>query len=155
MAGPGTVIRTREASRTLCAAPAGDADPCHAPAGVGVDVVDVARFRDMLAARGADLTSRVFTPVELRDAAGQPERLAARFAAKEAAAKALGTGIGAVGWRDVEVLSGPNGAPELRVSGAADRLAQAQGFEHWRVSLSHDANHAVAFVVAAGKEWSP
>lgn len=118
--------------------------------GVGVDVVDVARLARVVALRGPALCRRVFTPDELRDCRGSVRRLAARFAAKEATAKALGTGIGAIGWRDVEIRSGARGAPELTLAGAAQSAATERGFDRWAVSLTHDATHAVAVVVATG-----
>ena len=115
---------------------------------IGVDLVDVGRFTRLLERRGSDLRDRVFTTHELRDCRGAPERLAGRFAAKEAAAKALGTGIGPIGWRDIEVRTGPRGAPSIRLHGRAATLAHRLGLAHWAVSLSHDADRAVAVVVA-------
>ncbi len=116
---------------------------------VGVDVVDVARLADLLDRRGADLTDRVFTPAERDGCAGDVRRLAARLAAKEAAAKALGTGIGEVGWRDVEAAP-TRGAPRLVLHGAARAAADRRGLDRWELSLAHDQTHAVAVVVAAG-----
>jgi holo-[acyl-carrier protein] synthase len=116
-----------------------------------VDVVDVERFTRLLALRGPALTERVFTPAELvacRDDAG---RLAARLAAKEAVAKALGTGIGPVAWRDIEVLHGPGGRPELRLAGEADAFARDLGLTRWSLSLTHDARTAVALVAGVGR----
>ena len=117
---------------------------------VGVDVVDVARLARVLALRGTALCQRVFTPNELADCRGSVRRMAARFAAKEAAAKALGTGIGPIGWRDVEIRSGAHGEPELTLAGAALRAASERGLDRWAVSLTHDSTHAVAVVVATG-----
>ncbi len=119
------------------------------PFAVGVDLVDVTRLADLLVRRGADLTDRVFTPAERDGCAGDVRRLAARLAAKEAVAKALGTGIGAVGWRDVEAAPAP-GRPHLVLHGAARRAAEEQGLDRWELSLAHDQTHAVAVVVAAG-----
>lgn len=116
---------------------------------VGVDVVDVTRLARLLLRRGADLTDRVFTPAERDGCAGDVRRLAARLAAKEATAKALGTGIGPVGWRDVEAPP-TRGAPRLVLHGAARRAADEQGLDRWELSLAHDTTHAVAVVVAAG-----
>ncbi len=122
------------------------ADPFVA---LGVDVVDVARFTRMTATRGPALGGLVFTPAEIAGCRGRPERLAARLAAKEAVAKALGTGIGPVGWRDVEVLNGAGGEPVLVLRGTARTLAEARGLRSWALSLAHDAGLAVAVVVAA------
>lgn len=115
---------------------------------VGVDVVDVPRFTRLVALRGPAMTARVFLPTELATCRGSPQRLAARFAAKEAGAKALGLGIGPLAWRDVEVRTGARGAPVLVLHGAARLAARARGLDRWSVSLSHDATRAVAFVVA-------
>lgn len=117
---------------------------------VGVDVVDVARLSRVVRLRGPVLCRRVFTPDELRDCHGSVRRLAARFAAKEATAKALGTGIGPIGWRDVEVCTGARGEPALALSGAARAAASERGLDRWAVSLSHDPTYAVAVVVATG-----
>lgn len=120
------------------------------PMSAGVDTVDVPRFERLLHLRGAALTSRVFTAHELATCGGDPARLAARFAAKEAATKALGTGIGSVGWRDIEVRTAGDGAPTLALHGAAVALARRRGLTRWSVSLSHDGPGAVAVVVATG-----
>lgn len=120
------------------------------PAGAGIDTVDIPRFERLLHLRGAALTSRVFTPHELAACRGNPARLAARFAAKEAAAKVLGTGIGSVGWRDIEVRSADDGAPRLVLRGAAARRARSMRLTRWDVSLTHDGGSAVAVVVASG-----
>lgn len=120
--------------------------------GVGIDAVDIARFRDVLARRPA-VADRLFTPAERRRAArgadGVPS-LAARFAAKEATMKALGVGIGAVDWHDVEVLAADSGAPVLHVSGRAALRATAAGVGRWHVSLTHTDTVAMATVLAEG-----
>jgi holo-[acyl-carrier protein] synthase len=116
-------------------------------AGVGVDAVDVARFGAALGRHPA-IAERVFTDGERRDVAGDVQRLAARFAAKEAVMKALGRGIGAFGWHDVEVVRQESGAPELRVRARAASLAAGRGVARWHVSLTHTATVAVAMVVA-------
>ncbi|MBP7694670.1 MAG: holo-ACP synthase [Anaerolineales bacterium] len=115
----------------------------------GVDLIAVERVRAALARHGERFLNRVFTAQERADCAGQPASLAARFAAKEAAAKALGCGIGDVGWTEIEVVRGPRREPELRLHGAARRRAAEQGWRTWAVSLSHTQDQALAFVVAA------
>jgi holo-[acyl-carrier protein] synthase len=120
--------------------------------GIGVDVVDVARFRRVLERRPA-LAVRVFTDAERSYAAsGQDSdtRLAARFAAKEAVMKALGVGIGAAGFREVEVVRGADGAPHVALTGRAAALAAGHGINRWHLSLSHTASVAVASVLAEG-----
>jgi holo-[acyl-carrier protein] synthase len=94
---------------------------------------------------------RIFTPAEVAEVGNNPASLAARFAAKEAVSKALGTGIGVVRWRDIEVLRGPERQPTLHLHGAASRIAQELGILTWSLSLSHTHACAVAFVVALGE----
>jgi len=120
--------------------------------GIGIDTVEVARFRDVIA-RTPTITERLFTDRERAYAArfrdGAP-RLAARFAAKEAAMKALGVGLGAFGFHDVEVVNAEGGAPSLVVTGVALSLADERGVTSWRVSLTHSALVAEAVVVVEG-----
>ena len=115
---------------------------------VGVDLVEVDRVARILARHPDRFPERYFTPRERADCRASPARLAARWAAKEAAAKALGTGLGPVGARDVEVVRGECGAPQLELHGAARVRARSCGFTHWSVSLSHTSGHAMAVVVA-------
>jgi holo-[acyl-carrier protein] synthase len=120
--------------------------------GIGVDAVDVDRFRRVIERRPA-LLDRLFTSAERAFAARSRDpgpRLAARFAAKEAAWKALGVGVGAVGFQDVEVVRVDGKAPELVVSGRAASLAARRGVRRWHVSLTHTDTLAVASVVAEG-----
>ncbi len=116
---------------------------------VGVDLVEVRRIAGLVERYGERFTTRVFTPGELADCGGRPESLAARWAAKEAVAKALGTGIGAVAWQDIEVLRVENGCPAVRLQGSAQTMADERGLTQWALSLAHDGGMALAFVVAA------
>ena len=111
--------------------------------GVGIDVVDIARFQASLE-RTPGLLERVFTE---RERTLPPASLAARFAAKEAVGKALGN-PGALSWQDAEVRSEPSGRPYLVVSGGVAARAEKLGVAHWHLSLSHDAGIASAMVVA-------
>ncbi|MGH9100550.1 MAG: holo-ACP synthase [Acidimicrobiales bacterium] len=115
--------------------------------GVGVDAVDVARFGAALGRRPA-IADRLFTDGEQRDGAGDVQRLAARFAAKEATMKALGGGVGSFGWRDVEVVRLDTGQPALHLCAAAAALASRRGVARWHVSLTHTSTVAIAMVVA-------
>jgi holo-[acyl-carrier protein] synthase len=113
--------------------------------GVGVDVVDVARFEETLA-RTPGVAERLFTETER----GLPTpSLAARFAAKEALAKALAA-PGGMRWQDAEIARGPQGEPVIVVTGTVADVARAKGVTAWHLSLSHDGGLAVAFVVAEG-----
>jgi holo-[acyl-carrier protein] synthase len=118
------------------------------PLAVGVDIVEIDRVAALLARHPLRFAGRYFTPGERADCGGRPDRYAARWAAKEAVAKALGTGLGAVRAADVEVVRLPSGAPVLRLHGSAAERAGALGLDHWSVSLSHSRTHAVAAVVA-------
>lgn len=118
--------------------------------GVGIDLVDVDRFRRSLQ-RTPSMRERMFTEGErsYAETANDPtERYAARFAAKEAVMKALGVGLGAFGFHDVEVLRDEGGRPSLRVVGAAELLAVERGVRTWQISLTHTATSAGAVVVA-------
>ena len=118
--------------------------------GVGVDAVDVDRFRQVLARRPG-LAERLFTGGELdyaRRKRDPAERLAARFAAKEAVLKALGVGLGAARFQEIEVVRADSGRPALRLSGRALALASAHQVRCWHISLTHTAVEAVAVVMA-------
>jgi holo-[acyl-carrier protein] synthase len=116
---------------------------------VGIDVVLVERFAKALA-RTRMLGERLFTESELLTPSGNPrspESLAARFAAKEAVAKALGAPAG-LHWHDCEVVTDPDGRPWLTVSGTVAAEAQERGVTRWHLSLSHDGGIASAMVIA-------
>jgi holo-[acyl-carrier protein] synthase len=122
--------------------------------GLGIDVCPVARIAGILERHGALFADRVFTPGELTHAgngAVRNERLAARWAAKEAAIKALGAPEG-LRWHDMEVVNDAGGAPSLRLDGAASASAEAKGVTRALLSLSHAAGVAVAIVVLEGGE---
>lgn len=122
-----------------------------ATVGVGIDVVDVPRFEIVLERRPR-IVERLFTEGEQRDARGKAERLAARFAAKEAVMKSLGVGAGSVPWKSIEVKRAPSGAPSVLLHGAAAELAIARGADEIHISLTHTAMTAAAFVVASSKD---
>jgi len=116
----------------------------------GVDIIEVARIDAAILRHRDRFFNRFFTPRELVEAEGRTPALAARFAAKEAAAKALGCGIGHVGWKDIEIVRDTRRGPQLRLHGPAQALAQTLGLTEWSVSLSHTHEHAMALVVAMG-----
>lgn len=117
------------------------------PLAAGADLVEVARIEGVIARHGDRFLGRVFTPAERAACAGRPASLAARWAAKEAVAKALGTGIGDVCWQDIEILQDEKRRPYLHLTGRAASLAEEQGLRQWAVSLAHDGGLALAFVV--------
>ena len=124
------------------------------PYEVGIDAIEPTRIAALAARWGERFLGRIFTPAERALANGRSASLAARFAAKEAVAKALGTGLGAVAWREIEVLSNERGRPVLILHGAAaDRAAQL-GLHHWSISLTHLADIALAVVVASAARQS-
>lgn len=116
----------------------------------GVDLIEIERVREVIERHGNQFLDRIFTKAELAACNGRVESLAARFTVKEAVAKALGTGIGDIGWKDIEVVGDENRAPSLRLHGAAEKLSKQKGLKIWSLSLSHTHSHAIAFVVATG-----
>jgi holo-[acyl-carrier protein] synthase len=120
--------------------------------GVGVDAIEIQRIRDALT-RTPSLLERLFTEREratciTRCGDLRYGGLAARFAAKEAVAKALGTGISGFGFRDIEVLTDQNGRPTIELRGGAASIAEEAGVSRVHVSLSHSGDVAVANAVA-------
>lgn len=118
----------------------------------GVDLVHVPRIARLLEEHGPRFLSRVFTQAEADYAlstSNPPEKLAARFAAKEAAFKALQTGWPIdIAWTDAHVIRLPSGAPTLQLEGALDRIAKSKGVTHWFLSLSHAGEYAFASAIA-------
>jgi len=125
--------------------------------GIGTDLVDLDRLRRVLG-RTPRIVARLFTEAEQAYAIERndpTERFGGRFAVKEATMKALGVGLGAVAFRDIEVVRAPSGAPRLELHGSAAALAAAQGVDRWLVTLSHTDHLAHAVVVALGAEAPP
>jgi holo-[acyl-carrier protein] synthase len=118
--------------------------------GIGVDLCEVDRMRTALS-RTPTLRGRVFTDAEQAycDERKDPtERYAARFAAKEAVMMALGVGVGACKWNEIEVAKAESGAPSVRLHGGAQRLADERGIGEWRLTLTHTSRRAEAIAVA-------
>lgn len=117
--------------------------------GMGTDIVELDRLEAAIARNGEAFLRRVYTAGELDEARGRRERLGGRWAAKEAAAKALGCGIGAdCSFTDIEIAAGPSGAPVLQCRApAALRLAELHRELRWHVSISHERAYAVATVI--------
>lgn len=122
--------------------------------GTGVDIAEVDRIARAIERFGRRFLERVFTPGEIRfcePKANAAERFAARFAAKEAAMKAIGTGLrGGVTWQDFEVVRQPGGRPTVAFHGKAEKVAHALGMQRAHLSLSHTATQAIAFVILEG-----
>ncbi len=122
---------------------------------IGVDLIEVQRIDSAVARWGQRFLRRVFTPAEIEYCAGRTGSLAARWAAKEAVSKALGTGwaaqephdAGWIDWTEIEVLRKPSGEPSLLLRGKAMRRAETLGIAGWQLSLSHTREHAVAMVL--------
>lgn len=114
----------------------------------GVDLIEISRIQATLDRYGQRFLQRVFTAPEIAAYGSKPASLAARWAAKEAVAKALGCGIGAVRWQEIEVLGDDDGAPVLFLHGQAAARSTAMRLSTWSISLSHTGALAIAFVVA-------
>jgi holo-[acyl-carrier protein] synthase len=126
--------------------------PIH---GHGIDLVEVARIRRLHETHGRHFLDRIFTIPEQQYCAENPKRyfehLAARFAAKEAVLKALGTGWrGGIAWTDIEVTRDPSGRPGIRLTGESARIAAEMGIKQWFLSLTHVQTHAMASAIGTG-----
>jgi holo-[acyl-carrier protein] synthase len=113
----------------------------------GIDLVEIERIESTIARHGERFLSRVFTPAERQSCADRAESLAARFAAKEAVAKALGSGLDGFGFQDIEITRAENGAPGLILHGVAAQKASQEGLVKWSISMSHSQGHATAIAV--------
>ncbi len=119
----------------------------------GVDIVDIYRLKNILKDKQEDFYDRIFTEREIsyiRDKNHSPKTVAAIFAAKEAVSKALGTGIGQVGWKDLEILHDGNGKPYVVLSKDGIELAKKLDIDTFDISLSHEERYAIAFVIGYG-----
>jgi holo-[acyl-carrier protein] synthase len=119
--------------------------------GLGVDITEVDRMEAAIGRRGRAFLERLFTPAEIKYCEkhrNRAERFAGRFAAKEAAMKALGTGWArGVRWIDIEVVREPSGKPTLKLSGATRAIADGLGVKNIVVTITHDGNTALAQVI--------
>ncbi|MHC4394754.1 MAG: holo-ACP synthase [Planctomycetota bacterium] len=118
----------------------------------GIDLVDCPRIEEMIERHGERFVNRVFTAGEQAYAEANKnstEKLAGRFAAKEAILKLIGTGWrGKIAWTDIEIINNPTGQPEVTLSGEVEKLADKLGIKHISVSITHTANFAIASAVA-------
>lgn len=127
--------------------------------GHGIDLVEIGRIRRLLDDHGERFLARCFTASERAcvetGSAPAAQRYAARFAAKEAILKALGTGLTrGTTWLDMQILSEPTGKPVVQLTGQCAKLAAAAGISHWHLSLTHTAELASASVIACADSAS-
>jgi holo-[acyl-carrier protein] synthase len=136
----------------------GDAPATHPPEGdavgpglvppgtteLGIDIIRVDRIQAALTRFGSRFAGRVLTPAERRYVRDRPETFAGRWAAKEAVSKVLGLGVRGIGWRDIEIERLPTGQPAVRLHGRAAARAGQLGMERIALSISHEAEYAVA-----------
>jgi holo-[acyl-carrier protein] synthase len=115
---------------------------------VGLDLVSVPAVADAIAVHGERYLHRTYTEAELRDCGGRPDRLAARFAAKEAVMKALDRRDEALPWTSIAVERDAGGRATVALTGAAAALAADRGVSGFEVSLTHDGDYSAAIVVA-------
>ncbi len=113
----------------------------------GIDLIEIERIEETIARHGERFLARVFTVAERQSCNDKLESLAARFAAKEAVAKALGSGLDGFGFRDIEITRAENGAPGLVLHGQAAQKAAEQGLARWTISMSHSRSHATAIAI--------
>ena len=124
----------------------------------GIDLVDCPRIEQMIQRHGERFINRVFTAAEQAYAQANKndiEKLAGRFAAKEAILKLMGTGWrGKIAWTDIEIINNAAGQPEVTLSGEVGKIAEQLGIRHISVSITHTANFAIASAVALAKKGS-
>jgi holo-[acyl-carrier protein] synthase len=116
----------------------------------GVDVIEIDRIEQALERWGGRFLNRIYTESEIAYCRGRAQSLAGRFAAKEAASKALGVGIRRLRWRDIEILPDRMGKPHLHLHGGASDAAQRQQLDRFEVSITHSRTDAIAIVNAWG-----
>jgi holo-[acyl-carrier protein] synthase len=126
---------------------------------LGIDIIKVERIRNSLDRFGDRFSNRVLTPSEQRYVRGRAETMAGRWAAKEAVSKVLGLGVRGIGWRDIEIERLPTGQPAVRLHGRAQVRAEQLGMGRIAVTISHEADYAVAMAfgirTAAGRYLFP
>jgi holo-[acyl-carrier protein] synthase len=113
---------------------------------IGVDIIEIGRIDRAISRWQDSFLNRIYTEAEL-DGHHNVSSLAARFAAKEAVMKALGTGAGVVGWRDIEIVTNGDGVPLVRLHGRACERSKEIGIAQFHISMSHSKEYAVAFVI--------
>lgn len=122
---------------------------------VGVDIIEIHRVQAVLDRHGPRFLGRVYTPLEVAYCRGRVSEIAARFAAKEAVMKALGTGARGLAWSEIEILPNHRGKPLVYLHGNAAARAERIGMAALDVSMSHSREYAVAFVVGTSRDLEP
>lgn len=115
----------------------------------GIDSIELERLKYLNPAIRERFLIRVFTPTELNQARDRNDFLTSLFAAKEAVSKALGTGIGLVAWKDIEIIHLPSGEPTVKLHGNALIIAEQKSLVDWSVSITHDRTKAVAVAIGS------
>ena len=118
---------------------------------VGIDIIEIARIQRAISRWGENFLSRVYTEPELRRYRKKLPSLAARFAGKEAVAKALGARNKGISWRDIEILADASGQPSVYLHGNAQAQANYMGLDKLAISLSHSREYAIAMVVGEAR----
>jgi len=125
----------------------------------GIDLVDCPRIEEMVARHGERFVQRIFTAAEQAYAESNKnkiEKLAGRFAAKEAILKLMGTGWrGKIAWTDIEIINNSSGQPEVTLDGEVKKIADKLGIKHISISITHTANFAIASAVALAQKRQP
>jgi len=114
---------------------------------VGIDIIEIPRIKQAISSWQNSFLNRIYTDAELESCHNAASSLAVRFAAKEAVMKALGTGTRGLSWRDIEVLSDPDGAPIIQLHGRAQDKASEKGITEFSITMSHSKQYAIAFVI--------
>ena len=113
---------------------------------VGIDIIEIERIQNVKIKYPKRFLKKIFTQNEINYCRDRSPKLAARFAAKEAMMKALGTGIRGVGWKDVEVIRNRGQAPQIKLSGRGKKVGESIGLKNTSLSISHSKDYAVACV---------
>ena len=117
----------------------------------GIDIIEINRVREAIAAWGERFLRRIYTDLELENYRGDLHSLAARFAGKEAVIKALSTPGASIRWQEIEILSETGGRPLVRLHGRAQAQARMLGIQALEISLSHSKENAIALVIGTGE----
>jgi holo-[acyl-carrier protein] synthase len=118
---------------------------------IGIDIIEITRIKKAIARWGEGFLHRVYTEPELKLYQKKPSSLAARFSGKEAVIKTLGTQTKGINWKEIEILSDPNGKPLVHLYGKAQNQANSLGLNNFTISLSHSKEYAIACVIGETK----